>query len=444
MAAVSIAVMRRGTSAWILIWLGIWSGTYGIRILLLTPPVVMLLPNEMKPFIPYLYVSISYFIIVFAVLAWLDLTRGYLRFYLKIIVFSGLLIGLAGVSWFIISGQENTLMLYNNLLAVISIIVLLIVLILRKLSDKFLVLPNRGVLTAGTAIFLAEALYSNLSRFFDYQTWPIFGWLGFAVLLFSLAYVAAEITFASERRLLVIENELETARQIQSSILPDRVPEIDNLSIVASYQPMAAVAGDFYEFISVDSKHAGFLVTDVSGHGVPAALIASMIKIAIQSVVDSAHNPSEVLQRLNKILGDQLKGQFVTAAYLYIDTVTGTAHYSAAGHPPLLYWDSTAKQTRFIESNGLPIGVSSVIDYPTFKFAFKSCDRFLIYTDGLIEPENSKGEAFGDQRLSEVIRSHENSSTVELGDIIFKELMLWQHTPKSQQDDITYVIIDIK
>lgn len=437
-------MMRRDKSARILIWLGIWSGTYGIRILLLTPPVVKLLPNEMKPFIPYLYVSISYFIIVFAVLAWLDLTRGYLRFYLKIIVFSGLLIGLAGVSWFIISGQENTLMLYNNLLAAISIIVLLIVLIIRKLSDKFLVLPNRGVLTAGTALFLAEALYSNLSRFFDYQTWPIFGWLGFAVLLFSLAYVAAEITFASEHRLLVIENELETARQIQSSILPTSFPKLDDLSIAAFYRPMTAVAGDFYEFIPIDSKRAGFLVADVSGHGVPAALIASMIKIAIQSVVDSAHNPSEVLQRLNKILGDQLKGQFVTAAYLFVDTTSHKAYYSAAGHPPLLYWDSAAKKSNLIESNGLPIGVMKEIEYPTLKLSFNSGDRYILYTDGLIEAEDLNHAAFGDRRLSEVIWSHANSSVDEISSTMQEELKKWQQKSDSQQDDITWIIIGIK
>ena len=206
---------------------------------------------------------------------------------------------------------------------------------------------------------------------------------------------------------------------------------------------MTAVAGDFYEFIQIDSKHAGFLIADVSGHGVPAALIASMIKIAVQSVLDSASNPGEVMLRLNKILGTQLQGQFVTSAYLYLDTAAGEARYSAAGHPPLLYWDSVLKQIKNIESNGLPLGISTNSDYPVFNFAFKSRDRFLLHTDGIIEPENSSGEAFGDTKLPEVILSNENSSAKELGDAILKELKFWQPAKKSQQDDITYLIIDV-
>jgi len=436
--------MRRDKSARILIWLGLWSGTYSIRLLIKSPAVTVHFPHMFQICFPYIDVTISYLILVFALLAWLDLTRGYLRLYMQTIFFVALAIALAGIGWFIVSGKVWTFMLFNNLLASVTVIILLIVVTVRKLSDKFLVLPNRGVLAVGTFLFAAEALYSNLSRLFVYQTYPIFGWLGFAALLFSLAYVAAQMTFASERRLLVIENELETARQIQSSILPASVPKLDDLSVTSVYQPMAAVAGDFYEFISVDSKHAGFLVADVSGHGVPAALIASMIKIAMQSVVDSAHNPSEVLQRLNKILGDQLKGQFVTAAYLYVDTATRQAYYSAAGHPPLLYWDSSAKKSNLIESNGLPIGVMKEIEYPTLKLSFKTGDRYILYTDGLIEAEDLNHSAFGDRRLSEVIWSQANSSVEKISSTMQQELKKWQQKSDSQQDDITWIIIGIK
>jgi serine phosphatase RsbU (regulator of sigma subunit) len=127
----------------------------------------------------------------------------------------------------------------------------------------------------------------------------ILGHLGFAILLFSFGYVALQLVFANERRLLSIENELAIAREIQASILPSCVPEIDNLCISAAYHPMTAIAGDFYEFIPVDQKRIGILVADVSGHGVPAALIASMIKVAVQSAFPSAHDPGAVLRGLN-------------------------------------------------------------------------------------------------------------------------------------------------
>jgi len=146
------------------------------------------------------------------------------------------------------------------------------------------------------------------------------------------------LVFANERRLLSVENELAIAREIQTSILPSDVPEINNLSFTAAYRPMTAVAGDFYDFIPVDQKRVGFLVADVTGHGVPAALIASMIKVAMQSVVPCAHDPREVLRGLNRILFRQLHNQLVSAAYLWLDTENHKALYSAAGHPPLLRW----------------------------------------------------------------------------------------------------------
>ena len=92
------------------------------------------------------------------------------------------------------------------------------------------------------------------------------------------------MVLTNERRLLEIQAELDVARQIQTSILPTDVPELRGLRISATYRPMASVAGDFYEFLPVDREHAGFLIADVCGHGVPAALIASMLKVAARSV----------------------------------------------------------------------------------------------------------------------------------------------------------------
>jgi sigma-B regulation protein RsbU (phosphoserine phosphatase) len=126
---------------------------------------------------------------------------------------------------------------------------------------------------------------------------------------------------------------------------------------------MTAVAGDFYEFIPVDQRRVGILVADVSGHGVPAALIASMIKVGMQLVVPCAHDPRAVLSGLNRVISSQLRGQFVSAAYLWLDAENGKALYSAAGHPPHLRWRED-KLGR-IESNGLLFGVRQECDdYP--------------------------------------------------------------------------------
>ena len=101
--------------------------------------------------------------------------------------------------------------------------------------------------------------------------------------MFSLAYVALGLVFANERRLLAVDNELEIARNIQIAILPRGVPPTRNLRMSATYRPMTAVAGDFYEFVPVDEARLGILVADVAGHGVPAALIASRAAAPILS-----------------------------------------------------------------------------------------------------------------------------------------------------------------
>jgi sigma-B regulation protein RsbU (phosphoserine phosphatase) len=261
------------------------------------------------------------------------------------------------------------------------------------------------------------------------------------VLLLSLGYVAVQIISASEHRLMSIESELATAREIQNSILPSSSPGLENLRITAAYRPMMAVAGDFYDFIPIDQSRVGLLVADVSGHGVPAALIAAMIKVAMQSVVPCAQDPGAVLHGLNRILSSQLRVQVVTAAYLWLDTENRKALYSAAGHPPLLRWRE-GKLER-IENNGLVFGVMPEFEYPVCNIPISPGDRFLLYTDGVIEPENAYGDSFGDCKLEEVIRNNQSRTPAELVDQLLSEIRHWRPASTPQQDDITLIVIDV-
>ncbi len=182
-------------------------------------------------------------------------------------------------------------------------------------------------------------------------------------------------------------------------------------------------------------------MADVSGHGVPAALIAAMIKVAMQSVVSCAHDPREVLRGLDRILSGQLRGQFVTAAYLWLDTEIRKAWYSAAGHPPLLCWRGRTLER--IESDGLLIGVKPDSDYPVCEIPLNSGDRFLLYTDGVVEPENAAGESFGDRKLEEVVRNNHARPPSDLSEQLLSEIRHWQPPSVTQQDDITLLIIDV-
>jgi sigma-B regulation protein RsbU (phosphoserine phosphatase) len=439
-AACFVAAIRRRGAVRLLVWLGLWSGLYGIGLLTRSPILVAALPPSIQATVVYVNTAIAYLLVVVASFAFRELSLGNLRLLMGIVILAGTTVALAGIGWFVFGGSADRFILHNHAVAVCGLIILVAVVGVKKLSDKFLVLPNRRVLAFGTLVFATEALWVNLSRD-RYQTPHLLDALGFAVFLLSFGYAAVQIVFANERRLLAIEKELEIARRLQESILPASVPEMPKLRIAAAYRPMAAVAGDFYEFIPIDETRLGILVADVTGHGVPAALIASMIKVATQSVAPCAHDPRQVLSGLNRVLFGQLRNQFITAAYFSVDTENGTASYSAAGHPPLIRWREGNLER--IESNGLLFGVVPEPEYPLCTLSIRSGDRFLLYTDGVIEAENASGDSFGDRKLEEVVRKNQSRPPSALLDQLLSDIAGWQAASVAQQDDITLLIVDV-
>lgn len=440
--ACAIAAIRWRGGVRILVWWGILSGMYGLQTLVQTPAMVAVLPHLLQILAPYVSTAVMYLLLVSGLFAWRELCLGKLRLLTELEILAGLAIAVAGISTFVLGGPNDKWMIYNHLLVIFAMLVLATVVLVPRFS-KFLVIPNQRIFTVATLIFASEVLYTNLSSVFPYRVLPMVASLGFAALLFSLGYVALEILFTNERRLLSIETELETARQIQSSILPARPPELEHLRIAASYHPMAAVAGDFYQFIRADSNHLGVLVADVSGHGIPAALISSMIKVAMQSVTVHADDPAQVLGGLNRILTSEAEGQFASAAYVWIDTENRNALYSAAGHPPLLCWRNTRGEMQRIESNGLLFGVGPNSQYPVCRVPLEPSDRFLLYTDGVTETENAAGEAFGDRQLEQVVCNNRLRPAAELSRQVLFELQRWRSAAVKQQDDITLIVVDV-
>jgi len=172
-----------------------------------------------------------------------------------------------------------------------------------------------------------------------------------------------------------------------------------------------------------------------------AALIASMIKVAVQSAAAWVHDPAELLRRLGGAIHPG--GQYVTAACLWLDTETRTARYSAAGHPPLLRWRSSTGTVTRIESNGLLFGVEPDSSYPACDLTVERGDRFLLYTDGLTEPESVTGEPFGDIRLEDVLRECQDEPAGELARRLLAAVTAWRPASVPQQDDITFLVIDV-
>lgn len=443
-AAFAMAALRWRSSVRVLFWMGMWSGLYGVRGLLQTPAVIATLPHWVQAGAPSMQVALGYLLVVSAALAFFELTLGAMRRFLRAVIIAGLAMGLAGMGWLAVTGSAGELVLYDNILAVCGVLVVLTVLFMPGLSRRFLVLADHRMLSIGMLIFAAEILHVTLARPAQYETERAWDSLAFAVLLFAFGYDTLRMILGNEHRLRSAENELTIARQLHSSILPARIPELKGLRVAAGHLPTPAVAGDFYDFLPVDECHTGFLVADVSGDGVPAALIGTMIKVAARSVTPWAHDPAEVLRRLNTILWGQLRGHLVSLSYLWIDTELCRARYSAAGCPPLVCWlfHWRGGELKRIESNGLYLGAVSDCDYPVYDVPFVSGDRFLLCTDGVVEQENAAGISFGEGKLEEILRNNQAFTATELSERLLVEARDWQLAGTTQQDDITLLVID--
>ncbi len=245
------------------------------------------------------------------------------------------------------------------------------------------------------------------------------------------------------RQLQAIRSELETAREIQLSILPREIPEVASLSIAARYIPMSSVAGDFYDFLVIDEQRIGILVADVSGHGMPAALIASMLKIAFAAQSTHASDPARVLSGLNQALCGKFQGHYVTAAYVLIDTGQRSICYAGAAHPPLLLQEHSSGRARRILENGLFLGYFPSATYSAVEIPFEEGDWVVLCTDGIPEMTSESEEQFGEARLREFLESHAQLTAADFTDRLLDRLSLWSGRASGREadDDVTLLAV---
>ncbi len=302
------------------------------------------------------------------------------------------------------------------------------------------------VLAIGTLVFMLSVLNEHLVNA------GLLPWrgraepYGFFVLICCLGYVAARRFFLTEQRLATIDQEMETARRIQFSILPREMPVIRGVDVAVRYIPMAAVAGDFYDFMPQGDRRLGILVADVSGHGVPAALVASMIKIAVRAQASGITDPACVVDGLNKTLCRELQEQFVTAGCLFLNMEDRTALYAGAGHPPLLLWRRSTGKLHEVEKNGLFLGFRPSETYLSTQFNLQPGDRIIMCTDGILEAEHRTRGFYGDSRFKQVIATGDHLAADTFADSILRDLSAWsgREAGRGLDDDVTLVVLDIQ
>jgi phosphoserine phosphatase RsbU/P len=248
------------------------------------------------------------------------------------------------------------------------------------------------------------------------------------------------------QQLLCINSEMEMAREIQLSILPHEIPQMRGLEIAARYLPMNSVAGDFYDFIIVDETHLGILVADVSGHGLPAALIASMLKAALSAQSSHAFDPARVLAGLNQSLCGKFQRHFATAVYVFVDMEKKSMSYAGAGHPPLLLWRLSTKGAAQMLENGPPLGLFPEGTYSVREVSVEPGDKAVLYTDGIPETTSPSEQEFGADLLQGFVESNHALEAGIFADLLLDELSNWSEHPKGhgQQDDITLLVMDFQ
>ncbi|MFQ5602348.1 MAG: SpoIIE family protein phosphatase [bacterium] len=272
----------------------------------------------------------------------------------------------------------------------------------------------------------------------------------------EIAQAFSDITqkFRASQKSLVdqerLQKEMQVAHDIQQTLLPMEFPDLEGYEIASYYEAAKDVGGDYYDFVEVDKDTLGIAVADVSGKGVPGALVMSMIRQTLRTEARGVKDAAEVLSRVNSFIsGDIRKGMFVTVFYLIIDSKKRCINYASAGHNPMILYRGNTKQTYYLNPKGFPIGIQlpekdlfrKSIDSETIQLT--KDDILLVYTDGITEAMNSNRELLGEERLLDLLRRHGHLDVNEF----VEQLKLGIHSfteGNPQYDDISLVAIKEK
>jgi sigma-B regulation protein RsbU (phosphoserine phosphatase) len=425
LVAAAFVLLGRKFNA-LLIWFGLFAFLYGQRLWLQSPLLEMLVPPS--SFFERLRVSSNYVVPIPAFLYFAQ--AGFLGIRGSRIAYGVIALFLCLFAGTVMLGPLPVFHLVNNVVVIVALSILMIRWMTWSGAEWEFVVVRRGLF-----VFVVCALCDNLGGLFKFY-WKVEPF-GFAVLLGTLGYVAARRMLLRDQQLGEIQKELDIARRIQMSILPATYPDAGCFRMGVRYVPMTSVAGDFYDFLVAEGQQAGILIADVSGHGVPAALIASMVKLAATAQRASVADPAALLSGMNAALCGNTQNQFVTAAYVYLDAATATLRYAAAAHPPMLLLRDGAVLE--IVENGLMLAAFSSASYTNGAHSLRLGDRIVLYTDGILEAANAQRDEFGRDRLHAAIRESVRTSPQQMADRIIGLVQAWS---MAQDDDLTVLVCD--
>jgi serine phosphatase RsbU (regulator of sigma subunit) len=259
-----------------------------------------------------------------------------------------------------------------------------------------------------------------------------------------LAIQIVNARFSEEQlRTRLISRELEIAKMIQRSLLPKTIPRLPGYGLAGFCESAQQVGGDFYDVLKITDDSVLLIIADVMGKGIPAAMFAAILRSLLRAVPEWMNQPAALLARVNRLLFEELSGvdMFITAQLVFVDAKSRKLTTASAGHCPVLI--STEQDTvRSLSPEGLPLGILPDTAFTNHtEILPKSC-RVLLYTDGLTEARNDRGEFFGQDRLVRWLKksSLSGKNAEQLKEELAGELNDFQSN-NALSDDQTFLIM---
>lgn len=240
----------------------------------------------------------------------------------------------------------------------------------------------------------------------------------------------------------IVEDELEMARDLQLSLIPEEAPTIPGFSLTARYIPAKRVSGDYYDVYPIDEDHMGVLIADASGHGIPAAFVVSMAKMTFSTHAVAQLSSSQTMGGANDELAQVIKTfHYLTAFYFVLDLKTGEMSYTRASHPPPVLQRAASRNLEFLDTDGLFVAMMEHCDYGEKQTTMEKGDRLFMFTDGIFEVLGPAQNQYGRDRIAQFIEAHHDMPSEELADAILADVRAYA-SGEPFLDDITLLILN--
>lgn len=311
--------------------------------------------------------------------------------------------------------------------------------ICRAVRDLY-ELNELPVLMIGSRVVTAELVAAIEAGANDYLARPVDQ---ASLISRSVTLLTLRESMERQARLIEIDKELGVARKIINRLLPQKLSVTDPFSVHVLYNPAGTIGGDIYDLLPGEDGF-GIMVADVTGHGVPAAVLASIVQVAFRMHRDQLKEPAALLNSLNGSLVKQLGGNFVTVGYCSFENNGKlTVTYGRAGHLPLKIYRKQTDEFITLNPGGKLLGLVDQANVTEESFELMKGDRVLLFTDGLQETLLRDRSYYGDSEMLETVRQHSDRSAAELITSIEQRVSELETIPRQLQDDRTLVVIDI-